>query len=78
MAKNRIPKTSMSSKVYKLSGVLEQPKVVQASLCVNDLVLWCKEEYSGTAIYRRIPEVMYVLTTLVKDLRIAINKEKPS
>ena len=57
--------------------VEELPRGVKAALYADDLVMWCKEEYSTTATYR-MQQAADKLNAWAEDWCVSISKEKSS
>ena len=57
--------------------VSKLPRGVKIVLYADDLVMWCTEEYAGTARYR-MQQAADVLTAWTEEWNVSINKEKSS
>ena len=55
--------------------VSKLPRGVKIALYADDLVMWCTEEYAGTARYR-MQQAADVLTAWTEEWNVSINKEK--
>jgi hypothetical protein len=53
------------------------PKEIQVALYVDDLVLWCTEEYATIANFR-IQQTLNKITEWKNNWCVTINKEKSS
>ena len=61
--------------LYMNDLIPELPKGLHTALYVDDLVLWCTEEYATTANYR-MPIALDKVVTWAKQWCVTINREK--